>query len=203
VDLKQASAIAEHYREEMRPYVERIQIAGSVRRGCPQVRDIELVAIPKFEPIPHDGASLFDNRTEEESLNLLHRWATRGEGTSIRWIKPGTSEIVTWEPKPDGKYWRGLLREGIKLDLFLCRRENWGLILAIRTGSAEFSQALVTHARDIGMPSIEGYLTNAGQRIVTPEEHDVFDQLQLNYVDPLDRTGREKLRHRNGGFKHA
>ena len=45
--------------------------------------------------------------------------------------------------------------------------------------NAEFTTALVTHARQMGRAGIEGYLTQDGQRLDTPEEHDVFRLLGL------------------------
>ena len=189
--IKQAYAIAHYYRAKMLPYVRRIEVAGSIRRGCQEVKDIELVAIPRFEKTAFDGSTLFD--AHEETSNLLHMWATLDPSHGIRWIKPGTHEIIDWTPKPAGKYWRGLLPENIKLDLFLASPDNFGLIYAIRTGSKEFTAALVTHARDIGLPSRDGYLRNGEERISTPEEQDVFDRLHLQYIPPQERTGFKKL----------
>ncbi|HEY0545291.1 MAG TPA: hypothetical protein VGC91_07955 [Pyrinomonadaceae bacterium] len=191
--IKQAHALAYYYREMMLPYVERVEVAGSIRRGCQDVKDIELVAIPRFEKTAFDGSLLFDDAHEEIS-NLLHMWATCDPSHHIRWIKPGTHEIIDWQPKPDGKYWRALLKENIKLDLFLARPDNFGLIYAIRTGSKDFTAALVTHARDIGMPSRDGYLRNGEAKIITREEQDVFDVLHLQYIPPAERTGFHSLK---------
>lgn len=33
----------------MKPFCEKVRVAGSIRRGKPEVKDIELVAIPKWE----------------------------------------------------------------------------------------------------------------------------------------------------------
>jgi DNA polymerase/3'-5' exonuclease PolX len=95
--------------------------------------------------------------------------------------------------KPDGKYWRGLVDEQIKLDLFIAGADNFGIIYVIRTGSAEFTTALVTHAKRIGVPSVDGYLTRNGERLATPEERDVFNVLNLEYVEPEMRRGGRYL----------
>jgi DNA polymerase/3'-5' exonuclease PolX len=42
MDYVQALAIAEQTRTALAPYCERIEIAGSIRRQKPQVKDIEL-----------------------------------------------------------------------------------------------------------------------------------------------------------------
>lgn len=45
--LAQALAIAEKVKALLAPHCERIEIAGSIRRKKPDVKDIEIVAIPK------------------------------------------------------------------------------------------------------------------------------------------------------------
>jgi DNA polymerase/3'-5' exonuclease PolX len=185
--LSDASILAERLIKEITPYCVRCEIAGSIRRQKAEVKDIEIVAIPKIEMVP-DPTSLF---AEPIPVNRLYEWAL---SACLLWIKPGVDEVVPWTIKPDGKYWRGLVASNTKLDLFLATPENWGIILAIRTGSAEFTTALVTHARHVGMACTEGYLTQDGQRINTPEEEDVFRLLRLENTSPVDRTGFQALK---------
>jgi len=54
VPLADARVIAESLMAALGPGCERIEIAGSIRRGRPDVGDIELVAIPRIEQI-RDG----------------------------------------------------------------------------------------------------------------------------------------------------
>ena len=51
MEYEQALQIAERVKQELKPYCERIAIAGSIRRKKPEVKDIEIVAIPndRFE----------------------------------------------------------------------------------------------------------------------------------------------------------
>lgn len=175
--LARAEQIARTLAGEMSPHCTRVVVAGSIRRGCPEVKDIELVAVPRMQS-EKTTEGLF---AEEVQVNLLYRWAKR---SGVHWIKPGTSQIVPWQVKEDGKYWRGLLPAGIKLDLFIADPQNFGLIFAIRTGSKEFTTALVTHAGKVGLPSVDGYLTRGGERVVTPEEAHVFELLGLEWIDP-------------------
>jgi DNA polymerase/3'-5' exonuclease PolX len=55
MDGAQALAIAERTRAALAPYCDRIEIAGSIRRRNPSVKDIELVAIPR--QVPTGGVS--------------------------------------------------------------------------------------------------------------------------------------------------
>lgn len=101
---------------------------------------------------------------------------------------------MSWPIQADGKYWRAYLAgvepRGLKMDVFLCTPQNWGAILLIRTGSAQFSQALVTHARNVGRSCHEGHFTKNCRAVDTPEERDVFDMLGLEYVEPAARWTR-------------
>lgn len=195
MEHRQAREIAETLVEAMRPFCERIQIAGSLRRGKPNCKDIEIVAIPKWEAVEMPPENLFASfyKPEFQLRNLLFEWAaTQGD---IRWIKPGKTEIESGRINPDGKYWRGWLpaRE-VKLDLFLCKPDNWGAIYLIRTGSAEFSQAVVTQAKRIGKPCRDGFFTRDGEPVATPEEIAVFDLLNLEYAEPANRIDGSVLR---------
>lgn len=185
MDYTTAKALADVLVGNMRPYCERIEITGSIRREKPEVKDIEIVCIPRIDTeIVKSG--LFGDELPVET-NRLWEWATGGSH-NVQWIKPGTSEIVDWIPKADGKYWRGYLPEhDCKLDLFLAKPDNFGTIFLIRTGSAEFSQAVVTKAKHQGTPCEGGYFTQNGKRVYTPEEIDVFKLLDLDYVEPVER----------------
>jgi len=198
LSLGEAETVACQLAAEMRPYCERLEIAGSIRRRKPEVRDIELVAIPEWtQATGAPQGCLFGAPTERR--NMLHSWALSPE-CPVRWIKPGTSEVIDWKPKEDGRYWRGRLASGAQLDLFLATPENFGLIYLIRTGSADFSQALVTFARRCGYVVNEGRLLRPATEwvdahlIPTPEEQDVFAALRLEWVEPEHRTGWDALK---------
>lgn len=130
--LEAAQELARRLVDHMRAYCQRIEIAGSIRRGANEIKDVELVITPDFEDRTLEGV-LFDF---PNTVNLLHEFLETSE--LIRWIKPGTHDIIDWPIKPDGKYWRGLILRGpsllgikvahvgIKLDLFLARPEKLG-----------------------------------------------------------------------------
>jgi DNA polymerase/3'-5' exonuclease PolX len=198
--LDDARALAAALMEEMRPHCERLELAGSVRRGKAEPKDLEIVAIPLWEPMP-DPADLFGERTLRR--NRLWEWANRTR--RVRWLKPAVPHREPWRPKEDGKYWRGELENGAPLDLFLTEPGNFGIITVIRTGPAEFSQAVVTQAKVLGRPCEGGWLTDskAGGRIETPDEESVFRALSLYYVPPEERVDRTSLRYRPGRNRHA
>lgn len=181
--LNQARNLAERIIETMQPFCQRVAIAGSIRRQKPEVKDIEIVAIPKFGA-PKD---LFG----EEHRNLLFDWAHQIEREDkIHWIKPGTDEVIRWHVKEDGKYWRGwLVKAEIKLDLFLTTSDTWGITYLIRTGSAEFNARIVgLEAQRMKHSFRDGKLFNAHNREINcPEEIDVFNALGLTWIGPSER----------------
>lgn len=165
--LEQAERIADRVKAELTPHCERIEIAGSIRRRKPEVGDIEVVCIPKVVRV-----GLFGDLVERS---------------------PGYCRIVDqWERikgRSDGKYTQRRLPDGITLDLFTATVENWGLILAIRTGSAEYSHnVLATRWVRRGYVSKDGMLHRGDETVVVREERDLFDLIGVPWVDPERRT---------------
>lgn len=189
-----AASIAEAYREMMIPYCDRLMIAGSIRRGKPEVKDIELVCAPKIVA-GGDPEKLFGGGFR----NLLYEWAL---DSGIVWIKTGTDQIIHWGIKPDGRYWRGIVAAGsdsVKLDLFMATVENFGSKLLVYTGSSDFNKAVMAHARMIHRPHYDNHFHHGGEPVEFEEEYDVFDFLGLEYVEPAQRVDGSALRQKRGG----
>lgn len=174
--------------EDMRPFCERIEIAGSIRRQKQSdIKDVEIVAIPKWTAV---ASGLFAEDSTKE--NELFKWAQTQ--TAVEWIKPGTSIIAKWQVKPDGKYWRGMFFNGVKLDLFLTTPDQFGLIFLIRTGPADFSHKMVTLKSqggwlkdELGIRIQGGNIKKGDEIIPTPEEKDVFKAMRYKFVEPENR----------------
>ena len=164
--IAQATAIAERIKGELAPYTERIEIAGSVRRRKPEVKDIELVAIPK-----RVVSDLFGDETAVDPAfcAAVNRWAKiKGE--------------------PTGRYTQRVLPDGINLDLFIVDADTWGLTLAVRTGSADYSaHVLGTRWASLGYTSRESVLYRYGRPTYIREETDLFALLGLPWTDPWER----------------
>ena len=161
MEYQKALSIAEKAKEILSPFCERIEIAGSIRRKKPDVKDIEIVAIPK----PYD-TGLF----ESGIATIVNQWEkVKGELPC--------------------KYTQRILPEGIKLDLFFAERGNWGLIYAIRTGSADYShKILATEWVKRGYKSEGGFLTSNGKQVLVPEEKDLFNRIGLTFIEPELRS---------------
>lgn len=161
MELNKALNIAQEVKKQLAPHCERIEIAGSIRRKNPNVKDIEIVAILK----PYN-VGLF----ESGIASVVNQWAkTKGNLPC--------------------KYTQRILPEGIKLDWFFANEENWGLIYAIRTGSAEYSHKILANKWvSNGYKSIEGHLYYNEKKIILKEEKELFDILGLPYLKPELRS---------------
>lgn len=155
--------------EKLSPYCERISIAGSVRRMKPEVHDIEIVAIPSINSEP----TMFDEgRKREFPSGLFFSWKA---------IKNGP------------RYKQFTLPEGINLDLFVVLHPaQWGVILAIRTGPADFSHWIVTPKYQGGpLPGDcrvqDGGVYRRGGLLTMPEEKDFLDFIGLGWIEPSER----------------
>jgi DNA polymerase/3'-5' exonuclease PolX len=78
---------------------------------------------------------------------------------------------------------------GLKLDLFMPHPDGYGLILAIRTGSEDWShKVLATGWKRAGFYSDKGLLRREdGSVIPCRTERELFDVIGLRWVEPVDR----------------
>ena len=167
--LTEAQALAQSAVYALSPYCERIEIAGSIRRRKAEVKDAEIVCIPKCANWIND---LFgtENRIDPEFIKAVQQWpALKGQ--------------------PTGKYTQRLLPWGLNLDLFMTTPEQWGSILLIRTGPAEFSKRVMGSLLPRqGYKCNEGYIWRDGTRIPTLEEADVFQLADIRWIEPWNRN---------------
>lgn len=186
VSLEEAQRIAAELIELFNPVTERIEIAGSVRRGKPMCSDIEVVLIGKRSldlfGQPSAGPTQLDLFCDD--LRSQHRLTERrdkngnptwGYGARYAWYVP------VWDDP----------REPVAVDLFGTDPDRWGVTMVIRTGPASFSQRLVTRGGDGWMPfgmRIEGgWLWDGSRKVPTPEEDDVFRAINRPYIAPEER----------------
>lgn len=158
--LQQTLTIAEQIKQQLLPHCERIEIAGSIRRQKPEVKDIEIVCIPK----PYE-VGLF----ETGIATVINNWEkVKGELPC--------------------KYTQRILPDGIKVDIFFAEKDNWGYIFAIRTGSAQYSKCvLAANWVKQGFKGMNGFLYKNDTIISVPEEEDLFKLCHLKYVEPKQR----------------
>lgn len=175
--LAQARRMAETLCADLAPHCTRIEIAGSIRRARPLVGDIEIVCIPK-EVRVEAGTDIF-------GTPLPGAVKQRDPGF-VAVVKRYTSTHVKGQAAT-GRSVQIITRTGVKVDLFMATPDNWGYILAIRTGSAEFSQSLAWRWKKMGYKGQDGMLTRFGKPVPLKEERDLFDLLGIQWVQPSER----------------
>ena len=156
--------IANRLVELLKPHCERIEIAGSLRRKRQEVGDIEIIAIPKpyLVGLFESGIATIINKFKKVKGNLEYGKC---------------------------KYTQRILPEGIKLDLFLVDKDNWGYIYAMRTGSANFSHKVLANAWvQAGFKSEKGHMVKNGKMYPAREEEDFFRMIGVAYVPPERRN---------------
>lgn len=202
--IKHAQPIMDHLIERLSPGCERIEVAGSIRRGCKVIGDFEIVAIPKLE-----STGLFGH----EAVSALDPILESMTGDLFKPVKNGPKykQFLILTTKPS-----------MSLDLFLTNADSWGYQMAIRTGPWQYSRALVTQrckgglldddhlchdgivwksAGPRGFGQYAGAEANAKtddentqmigdmlyRMVKVPEESDFFDLIDGGFVEPSRR----------------
>lgn len=174
IPLDKAMQNAERFRSLFDGTYDRWEIAGSIRRKRPMVGDVEHVVIPRGE----NGSQLWGRVND---LLATDGGLFAGDGALMKAVYPNGTH--RW-----GNRYRGIVFEGVRHEVFIADKANWGAILAIRTGPAEFSKRLVTDLRTRGYRQQGGYLLdNAGQVIDVPDERTFLEFCGCRWIEPEDR----------------
>jgi len=158
--LEEARSIAERVKEMLTPYCERIEIAGSIRRGKPIVHDIDIVLIEKPE------AALVMNNI------LFNIGIVKLNGPKIKRVYLPEDNITVDIYIATPATWATLLliRTGSKENnIRLCslaREKGW-------------------HLKASG----DGLFDEAGNRIAGDTEESIYEALGVPYQEPEERDG--------------
>jgi DNA polymerase/3'-5' exonuclease PolX len=136
--LAYARDLAEALVELLRPACQRIEIAGSVRRGKARPNDIEIVAVPRWrgQATLMWGVEPTENMLDLRCLELLAtgQLEKRLDNQGRYCWGTGIKRAIFYQGK-----------DYAPLDLFqVVGSAQWGVIYAIRTGPGDFNHRLVT-----------------------------------------------------------
>lgn len=171
--------------EYLKPYCQRIEIAGAIRRGSLFVRDIDIV----IEPRRQSGRNLFGEMVD----------AGNNPGYSLAMTNLAGRFDLTYSRGGERMRAYQAQEHGCGVDIFIVGfPASWGATLAIRTGPAVFSKLLVTSRLDggampPGMKQEQGCLWRGGVRLDTDSEEEWFKAIGVPCWAPPDRT-EQKLR---------
>lgn len=178
---KAAMDVAESLVAELGKHCERIQIAGSLRRGKAQVGDIEILYIPFWDVRAKPG-EFFEKEPYALTDRVFQWWLDSGLITK-RLSKDG---VPAWGAQNKlGVH----ARTGIPVDFFGTTLSNWWMSLVIRTGSKETNIRLATGAKRLGRhlhPYGSGVSEHGTMITATSEEH-VFALCGVAYLPPHKR----------------
>lgn len=186
IPAEQAHAAAEDLIEILRSSCQRIEIAGSLRRGKSEVHDLEIVAEPRYAE--QNGGDLWGTTVETDLLEVGVQLARQTGVLRLRDVeihrKDGSVEIG----KRDGASYKALEFRGLPVDLFIVRPPaDWGVIFTIRTGPADWSHRLVTDCQRFLRRVEGGRLYRSGQYVPCPTERDFFTAIGQPWVEPEQR----------------
>lgn len=177
-------------------------IVGSLRRGKPDVGDVDLLA-PAPEPNKHDA--LFEAILETcEGQNALFGNPAAAKFTRpIEGLKKGflacrlVCQLRGVEPGADAVE--------VPVQVFRYTPENLGWQLIMRTGPDDFGIWFLTQWKArFGIPtgeehpaSVKGHLVDDRRIVVpVPSEADAFEKCGLVWIPPEQRTGYVESRRR-------
>lgn len=161
MELERAQKIADEVVKRLAPYCSRIEVAGSIRRKKPLVKDIDLVLIPS------DPWNL-DYEIRGLQMTSFSRPAAPAHGEKLKRIS----------------------YNGIQVDIYHASEETWATLLLIRTGSAENNIRLATLAKKKDWhlaASGNGLFDETGRRIAGDTEQSIYQALELPYQEPEER----------------
>lgn len=167
--LEPMLAIAHRIVYELLPFCDKIEIAGSIRRKCPHVGDIDLVALP----MPGMRQMLIDRmlrNTRQLSAGAVNISVELANGIPV--------QLFIAHGEEPGELFEEALRPS-----------NWISLLVMRTGSRLHNIVIANIARSKGMhwnPQ-EGLQRNGRYLQGIDTEEAFFAALDLPYVAPEDR----------------
>lgn len=178
-DRDQALPVALELKELLGPACHILEVAGSLRRGLPEVGDVELVAVPKQWGNDALGYSLLDPEMDDLLARgvIEFRLDSRGRKTYGE-----RNRFLVHQPS------------GVPVDFFIGDRTNFGMLFVVRTGSAGFNVALMSQLKRMGhrghaYGGITLYADDPQRRrdIEVPDEETVFNLLGIDFIPPSQR----------------
>lgn len=172
--------------KSIQPYLEpvtqpnRLMCCGSLRRGKPEVSDLELLFVPRTETVP-DG--LFDTKVVDMTDRVFDKLLADG--------------IIAKRPNVNGHFSFGPRNKlclhvatGFPVDFFSVLDRNWFVAMVIRTGPKELNIRLCEAAakRKLNLHAYgSGFTDREGNEIPVNSERELFERCGLPYMEPQDR----------------
>jgi DNA polymerase/3'-5' exonuclease PolX len=155
-------------------------VAGSVRRRRPEVGDVEHVVEPVIGE--YQSSDMFATPT---TGNLL--WNALDKMVELGQLSRNIYQTVRGPQERWGGKYRGISFCGFNHEIFLAEEQNWGSVLAIRTGPWELSRELVTRLQRYGYRNADGYVKRDGVVVPCETEEKFFSFTGMAFIAPEKR----------------
>ena len=152
------------------PHAELIEVAGSIRRRCQSIGDIDLVIIPKTTP----ETDLFGAATS-------HRNLTSDE------VRRRCAEL-NWPMRTDGPNCQIFESAGVQVDIWYATPETKGTVLMCRTGSKEHNIWLADAAAARGAHWNPHHGLQIGGRVLAGTEDEIYRAIGIDFLPPEARN---------------
>lgn len=186
--LEVARKYAEDCRRWLAPFCERIEIAGSVRRGKAECADVDLVAIARVT----GEKNLFEETLATRNLlkEELERYVRNNQDRGVRWLTgkggEGRGPVGT---EATTNFLINLPK--CELNVFCAQSdENFGAVWLTYTGSKEGNIWMIGRAKELGMKwsAKRGVERGAGSgEWVGRTEEEIYGALGMSWVQPSER----------------
>jgi len=175
-----ALQVAKELCARLKPFCEKLIVAGSLRRRKAEVGDVEILYVSRMEERPLDMFSTQSvSLADEEIAKML------ADGTLTK--RPSKTGGTAWGDKNK----LAVHRSGMPVDLFRTVEESWCNYLVCRTGPADSNTRIATEAQRRGYrwnPYGIGYTKLADGTVTAMDsEEAVFAFVGLPYAEPWER----------------
>ena len=186
MEIFKATSVALSAVQNLQSYCNKIIIAGSIRREKTEVKEIDVVLVPK-------RLKSVSGRCNDLVLTPDYVRAVLDLGKGIKGV-------------PSSTYMQIGLPEGIELNLHRAEDRDWGRQVALRTGSSEYAYKVLSPiwvsqgwvGTDQGLFRKEecvkagpgAWKLNTDEPTMPPvwqEEEEFFEWLKLTWKEPKDR----------------
>jgi DNA polymerase (family 10) len=172
--LSEAENYAKEVCEAIRPFVNRAEVVGSIRRRRPEINDVDIIAIPPDDAAWRDIPRILFKKLKASIVK-------RGNEL-ITVLIPDKST-----PNDERTPFTGM-HGMVQVDLYRATPETWGVLELIRTGSKEHNVKLCAHAlmNHMMLSAAKGVIKE-GKVIASVTEQEIFAALNMPYIEPQDR----------------
>ncbi len=147
------------------PGCHQVEIAGSVRRRCHYVGDLDFVVQAELRQPVRDKLVALGCRLESDGEDIVRCFSRTDVQIDIFFARMPFVDLLA--PVPS----------------------NWGSVLLCRTGSLAHNIYLIEHAKALGLRwnPREGVFDATGRLLASETEDSIFKALQLDFIEPEKR----------------